>query len=263
MIQMKKLKGAFSLLCSAAMILSSSAEALVVQPISPNIHGKSLTTPIAWGNAYGTIYAGAALTTPAPYTDDTETAAALGIGIGNPYKNLGLQATLLAIDLGEFDDFSLNLHAFRAFGSSSAIGIGVENIFLNETDEWDTDESYYIVFSQSFGGDALVNEQTNSSKLHFSIGAGNGRFGNKSGWDIADGKGEHGTYVFGNIAYELFNEFNVIADWNGLNLNVGVSKNFLIDNSLPIVITVGAADLTDNSGDGVRLIAGIGTGFML
>jgi len=54
----------------------------------------------------------------------------------------------------------------------------------------------------------------------------------------------------------------VIADWNGVNLNAGVSKTFMI-NKLPIVIALGAADLTNYSGDGVRGIFIVGTGFQL
>jgi hypothetical protein len=260
---MKKVNALFFLLCAAAMTAYFPNQAHAFSSVYPNMHGKSLTTPVAWGNAYGTVYAGAALTTPAPYTDDTETAAALGVGIGNPYKNLGIQATLIALDPGKLDDFTLNVHAFRNLGNASAIGAGVENIDLCNSKRWDIEESYYVVFSHSVGGDAFVDTETNSSRLHFSIGAGNGRFGNKSDRDIAEGKGEHGTYVFGNVAYEVFNAFNVIADWNGVNLNTGISKNFFVGNKVPVVITLGAADLTDNSGDGVRLIAGIGTGFML
>lgn len=260
---MKKTRTLFFLLCTAAMCTYSPKQAHAFSSVYPNMHGKSLTTPVAWGNAYGTVYAGAALTTPAPYTDDTETAAAIGVGIGNPHKNLGLQATLIALDPDKFDDFTLNLHAFRNLGNATAIGVGVENIDLSDSKAYDIEESYYVVFSHSVGGDAFVDEETNSSKLHFSIGVGNGRFGSKSDRDIAEGKGEQGTYLFGNVAYELFNEFNVIADWNGVNLNAGISKNFLVGQKVPVVITIGAADLTDNSGDGVRLIAGIGTGFML
>jgi len=260
---MKKVKTLFFVLCATAMYALSPNQAHAFTSVYPNIHGKSLTTPVAWGNAYGTVYAGAALTTPVPYTDETETAVALGLGIGNPYKNLGVQTTLTVLDPGTSNDFTLNIHAFRNLGNASAIGVGVENIDLSDSDAWDIEKSYYVVFSHSVGGDGFINTKTNRSRLHFSIGAGNGGFGNKSDSDIAAGKGEHGTYVFGNVAYELFNAFNVIADWNGVNLNAGISRNFLIDRKVPIVITIGAADLTDNSGDGIRLIAGIGTGFML
>jgi len=58
------------------------------------------------------------------------------------------------------------------------------------------------------------------------------------------------------------NEFNLITDWNGLNLNAGVSKTFRFS-ALPLVATVGVADLTHNSGDGARLIFAVGSGFKL
>ncbi|TLU83559.1 MAG: hypothetical protein FDX30_10185 [Chlorobium sp.] len=209
------------------------------------------------------MYAGASLTTPSPYLDnETDGAYAVGLGIGNPHENLGLQATVLVLNIDQFNRFAMNVHAFRCFGDASAIGVGVENIRLDNATN-DSDKSYYVVYSHCVDGDSLVNPATGRSKLHFSIGAGSGRFGDKSEFDIASGKGEHGTYVFGNVAYELFNEFNIISDWNGLNLNAGISKTFLLGNNVPFVVTLGAADLTRNSGDGVRFIASIGTGFTL
>ena len=55
---------------------------------------------------------------------------------------------------------------------------------------------------------------------------------------------------------------NVITDWNGLNLNAGLSKTFRFAN-IPIAATIGAADLTSNSGDRVRFVIAVGTGFKL
>ncbi|MDP8306551.1 MAG: hypothetical protein RAO75_08630 [Candidatus Chlorobium antarcticum] len=81
--------------------------------------------------------------------------------------------------------------------------------------------------------------------------------------DTDSGKGKYGTYVFTNVAYEVANSFNIIADWNGLNLNAGVSKTFRFKGLPPIAVTLGLADLTKYSGDGVRIIGAIGTGFQI
>lgn len=226
----------------------------------PNNHGKSLTTPVAWGASNNVIFMGVGGNYPAPYTSDADGAAVLGFGIGDPKENVGLQVAFVSLDISQWGEYSMSAQLSKDLGNANALAVGVENIML--TDGGDAGKSFYVVYSQGVQGDPFVNESSGNSKLHFSIGAGTGRFGDKSPMDIADGKGEHGTYVFGNIAYDVAESFNLIADWNGLNLNAGVSKTFWLG-KVPLAFTVGAADLTDNSGDGVRCVFAVGTGFKL
>lgn len=259
----KKLKGLLTFITAGIFAIPSVALAVepsvIPQTILPNIHGKSLTTPIAWGAANGVVFAGVGGTVNAPYSDEADGAAVLGVGVGDPIKNLGAQIAFISLDLDEWEEYSMTLHLHHDLGGGSAVGAGIENVML--TEGGDADESYYIVFSHGVQGDMFANE-TGTSKLHFSIGAGTDRFGEKSERDIAEGKGRYGTYVFGNVAYELFNEFNVVVDWNGINLNAGLSKTFWLG-QFPVAITAGAADLTDNSGDDVRFIFAVGAGFKI
>lgn len=229
-----------------------------------NSNAKSLTTPVAEGAANNVVFFGVGGTSPSPYTTKSDGAAVLGVGVGDPQKNLGVQLSLINLDFSAWNTYSASLHVFRDLGNASSIGVGVENVMLtNSVDtSGDTGKSFYAVYSQGVQADAFVDKAKGTSKLHYSVGVGSGRFGDKSAVDIATGKGAHGTYVFGNIAYEVAHSFNVITDWNGLNLNAGVSKTFSIGN-FPIAVIVGAADLTHNSGDGVRLIGVVGTGFKL
>ena len=257
------MKKILSLIFAALVCMPAASHAFepsnIPQTILPNIHGKSLTTPVAWGAANGVVFAGVGGTVNAPYRDKADGAAALGIGVGDPIKNLGAQITFISLDLDEWEEYSMSLHLHHDFGGGMAVGAGIENVML--TEGGDADESYYLVVSHGVQGDMFASE-TGSSKLHFSVGVGSGRFGEKSAEDIAAGKSEYGTYVFGNVAYELFNEFNAIVDWNGINLNAGLSKTFWIE-QFPVAVTVGAADLTDNSGDDVRFIFAVGTGFKI
>ncbi len=257
------MKKILSLIFAALVCMPAVSHAIepsnIPQTILPNIHGKSLTTPIAWGAAHGVIYAGVGGTINAPYRDKADGAAALGIGVGDPIKNLGAQITFVSLDLDEWEEYSMSLHLHHDFGAGTAVGTGIENIML--TEGGDADASYYIVASHGVQGDMFASD-TGSSKLHFSVGVGSGRFGEKSLDDIASGKGKDGTYVFSNVSYELFNEFNAIVDWNGINLNAGLSKTFWMG-QFPVAVTMGAADLTDNSGDDVRFIFAVGTGFKI
>jgi hypothetical protein len=262
---MKRFKLKF-LLLSAALVFASPT---VVQAESsfhgalPNIHGKSLTTPVGWGAAYGTVFAGVGGTTPAPYANGSDAAACLGFGIGNPVKYLGLEASIMSLDMSAQDRYALNFKLHRYLGHGNALAVGVENINIKDAaSPTDSKESFYIVYSQGVQDRHVIDNEANRTKLHYSIGVGNGRFYDKSPYDVASGKGKHGTAVFGNVAYELFNEFNGIAEWNGVNLNAGISKTIMLGKQSALVASIGAGDLTHYSGDGVRLIWSVGAGIM-
>jgi hypothetical protein len=249
----------------AGLLAFAPSAAMAIDPAGPtflpNNHGKSLTTPVAWGASGNVIFMGVGGTYPSPYTEDADGAAILGFGFGDPRKDIGVQVAIASLDITEWEEYSAYVQLHRNLGNGNAIAIGVENVML--TDGGDADKSFYVVYSQGLQADPFVDKESGNSKLHFSIGLGSGRFGDKSPADILDGKGEHGTYVFGNIAYDVAESFNLIADWNGLNLNAGISKTFWLSKKVPLAITIGAADLTENSGDGVRLIGAIGTAFKL
>lgn len=237
-----------------------SAKALDYSPLSfPNSHPKSLLTPTGWGASDGTIFLSVGGAERAPYSNKMDGGMMAGIGIGNPNENVGFHIGVVNYDLSDWNRIGLNMQLHRSLGSGSSIGLGAEHIMITGGDLSDSAESYYIVFSQGLLDKIQANKETSRTKLHYSIGVGSGRFSEKSPADFASGKGDKGTWVFGNVAYDLFEEFNIICEWSGINLSAAVGKTFFISNSVPVAVTIGLADLTDNSGDGVRLIGGIST----
>ena len=72
---------------------------------------------------------------------------------------------------------------------------------------------------------------------------------------MSEGKGENGTWVFGNAAVEVAKDLNLLVEWSGINLHAGVSKAFQVGD-VAISLSLAAADLTDYSGDGARLLGG-------
>jgi hypothetical protein len=75
--------------------------------------------------------------------------------------------------------------------------------------------------------------------------------------DQEEGKGEHGTYVFGSTAYEIIRDTNFIIEWTGINANAGISSVHF--KPIPIAVTIGLGDLIKNfSGSGVRGFGSIG-----
>lgn len=222
----------------------------------PNGAATTLATPSGWGAWGNTIFIGGGITSPAPYSNDSDGAAAIGFGIGNPAKNVGLQLTATMNDLSGQDNVSYGAVLHRYLGYGTSVAIGGDHLFRDE-DESDVGESYYLAFGHAFQN--VVSDTLGKSGLHGSIGVGNGRFANKSPSDVASGKGKKGSHVFGALAYEIFANTNVILEWSGVNLNAGVAiapfENF------PLGVTLGAADLTDNSGDGVRFIGAAGLAY--
>ena len=222
----------------------------------PNPAATTLTTPSGWGAWGNTIFAGAGITSPAPYANDSDGAATVGFGVGNPAENVGLQLSATVNDLSEQDNLSYGAVLHRYLGNGTSVAIGGEHLFRDK-DESDAGESYYLALGHAFRG--VSSSTPGSSGLHGSVGVGNGRFANKSPLDFATGKGEKGSYVFGALGYEIFPRTNLIIEWSGLNLNAGVA--IAPFESFPFGVTLGAADLTDNSGDGVRFIGAAGLAY--
>jgi len=267
MKKMKKMIGLLTVslagtgwMAAIASAETGSSRDLVREPLYdvylPNRAATTLTTPSGWGAWGNTIFIGGGITSPAPYTDDSDGAATVGFGVGNPAENVGLQISATVNDLSEQDNVSYGAVLHRYIGYGTSVAIGGEHLFRDK-EESDAGESYYLGFGHAFQN--VASETPGESGLHGSIGVGNGRFAHKSPLDVADGKGEKGSYVFGALAYEIFTRTNVILEWSGLNLNAGIAVAPF--ESFPLGVVLGAADLTDNSGDGVRFIGAAGLAY--
>jgi len=215
----------------------------------PNRAAKTLTTPSGWGASWGVIFVGGGITDPAAYSINPDAAISFGMGLGNPVTNLGIQLSPTIWDVSKFDNLSLSCKVHRYLGNATSLAIGGENLFADKK-KTDTGESYYIVISHAF---QQYSSTPKCSSLHANLGVGSGRYGEKSPLDIRSGKGRYGTYVFGSLAYEIFQSANVIVDWNGLNLAAGVALSPF--QKIPVGITLGVADITNYSGDRLRFIA--------
>lgn len=225
----------------------------------PNSAGKAMTTPSAWGAWGGMFFVGAGLTSPQVYSKDDDGGASFGFGFGNPSKNLGIQLSESVMDLSEHNNYSTGIKIHRYLGSGTAIAIGAEHLFADK-DESDSDESYYIVVSRA-SQKLSSPSNPNISRMHVSLGFGSGRFAEKTEMDEIKGKGRKGTILFGSFAFEIIKNTNLVIEWNGTNLAAGITITPF--KNVPFGISLGAADLTSNSGDGTRFIASTGLCFKL
>ncbi|MFH1765388.1 MAG: hypothetical protein ABIF09_14460, partial [Gemmatimonadota bacterium] len=99
-------------------------------------------------------------------------------------------------------------------------------------------------------------------RLHLSLGAGTGQFANMPLSTRAHRDETEATWVFGNAALELAENWNVIGEWDGVGMNAGMSYSF----PLPVFIasvTAGVADITSRVGDRPRFVFGAGAGHTL
>ena len=87
------------------------------------------------------------------------------------------------------------------------------------------------------------------------LGAGSGRFAHATPRDIAEGRAPQGTIVFAALSAELSDRMNLIAEWNGRNLNAGLS--YVLPQT-GVSVKLGVENLTSQSGDGPILTGSVG-----
>lgn len=219
--------------------------------------GNSIMTPTGLGASNNTIFAGGGVAFRQVYADDPDGSEYLGVGLGNPYRNIGFVLTATVNDLSGQDNISYGFKMHKCIGRGTSIAFGGTQLF--RSDESDGRESFYFAVSHTLQN--LPSASPGRSLLILNIGIGNGQFSHKSEMDIAKGKGKYGTGVFGSIAYGLLKNTSLIVEWSGLNLNTGFSMIPL--KKIPFYCSLGLVDLTSNSGDGVRMVCSGGLYFKI
>ncbi len=217
----------------------------------PNAGAKSVMTPTGWGAAYGSIFAGARVSERNPYLPSSD--GVMALGVGDPVLNIALQLGVTVSDLSEFDNYAYSFKLHRYLGQGTAIALGGESLLTGGPLVDDLGETFYLVVSHVVQG--VASPRHGVGRLHLSAGVGSGRFANRSPRDVSEGKGENGTWVFGNAAVEVAKDLNLLVEWSGINLHAGMSKAFQVGD-VAISLSLAAADLTDYSGDGARLLGG-------
>lgn len=224
----------------------------------PNAVAHTLTVPSGFGpgtlsNQRAGVVLGVGIggVSRVPYTNKADGGIAFGLSFGNAFDTLGVSIGLTINDLSNITDtdrMSFGIEFSRYIADGLSVAVGGENLFVTKTDG---EDSYYAVGSWAFDADRSVLPFDGVATL----GVGSGRFANLTARDTAEGRGKHATAVFGSLAWEVTERFNVVADWNGRNLSAGVA--FRLPKS-GISAKLGLRDLTGHSGDGARLTGSIG-----
>ena len=210
----------------------------------------SISTPIGFGANFGQIFGGFAFQSRTRFTNQADGGLALGVGVGEPQKIVGLDVTMAILSL--FGDnagrgsFSFKIH--RSLPEGFAIALGFENAI-----NWggtDAGSSIYGVVSKFFQFTETTKEPF--SQLTLSLGVGGGRF--RSEGAIEDGVNSLG--VFASAGLRIVEPVSAIVEWSGQDLNAGIS--LIPFQNIPLTVNLAGADLTGNAGNGARFVMSIG-----
>lgn len=224
----------------------------------PNIAGKSIMTPTAWGSygkPYIFVFIGGAV--PQVYSHKADLIASAGFEVGNAQKAVSFVGIVDINEVSMVSNFSYDGILSCNVGKASCISIGALHLFADPV-RTDTKPSYYFAFSHAVQSIPSLTE--GYSRLNYTIGMGTGRFVLKSKLDVETGKGTYGTAIFANVSYEVIKNVNVAVEWTGLNLCISAAWRPL--SNLP-AIGIGVTDLTRYSGDKAGFVFSIGHAFLL
>lgn len=213
----------------------------------------TIINPSAYGASWGNAGIGIGFQERTRFSKKSDGVVGVGIGLGNPRKNVGLEVGIITVDLlgDTLEDGAINLKLHRQLPNDFAVAVGAQGVVT-----WgntDGGSSVYGVVSKRF---ALKQDQTKPfSEIHVSAGIGGGQFRSES--DVDDGVDSVGG--FGSLAVRVVEPVSAIAEWTGQDLTVGLS--IVPFRRIPLVIVPAMTDLTGTAGDGSRFILGVGYGF--
>jgi hypothetical protein len=211
----------------------------------------SIQSPTAFGAEYGDVFAGAAFQKRTRFTRTKDAMVAVGAGLGNRSRTVGVELTLTSFSTlrqGFGTNGSISIKAHRIIAPATAVAVGYENAV-----RWgvpDGGQSLYAVGSTFLP--LRSNAASSFGGIGINFGVANGRF--RSEHDV-DSHTPNAN-IFGTLTTRVTSQALLIADWAGQDLAVATAIQPL--QRVPVVVTIGAADVLHRAGDGARFIAGAG-----
>jgi hypothetical protein len=215
--------------------------------------GMSLSSPTAFGPAWGDVFVGAVGVNRQRYYPREgfrDGVIVAGFGLGNPVDLVGAEVLLASystVNSGVLNRAGVSLKAHRVLPGNFAVAVGVENVLTHG--EVDGDRSVYGAISRVWllsAGERPI--------LTTSVGLGNGRFRSEDAW-LED---RNTVGVFANAGLSFWRPLSFIADYSqDLNLGLAVAPFTRV----PLSLTAGVLDVLGEAGDGRRFMVGIAGGY--
>jgi hypothetical protein len=233
-----------------AMQAPALIQALLRARTAPSM---SASSPTAFGAGLGDVFAGAGYQFRARYVDGDDGAAAIGIGLGDASRLVGVDVTVITFSTfrsGWGQRVGVDVKVHRTLRWDMAVAAGWESVRSRGYN--DGGSNRYAVISKNW----LLRESTALfSGATLSLGAGRGRFQDEASFRA----GENGIGVFASAAVRVAPSMSVIVDWTGQDAMVAVSVAPF--RGLPFAAMAGLTDVTGRAGDGSRVVAAAGFGF--
>ena len=214
--------------------------------------GFTINAPAGLVPGSGVVFAGISGTSN---SDDTDGGLGFGFGYGNPYESVGGAASLTIgsidpRDGGSFNRGGLNLslgHVFSEYGLGAAVG--VTNIDLWHADhDQKLDPSFYGAVTKLLPNDI--------APLTLTVGLGNNIYADVD----EDGDKKDKVYPFVSLAAYVLPQMSLIADFTSGITSAGVSV--VPFPSIPVSMTMGAYDISDETIQGTSFIAGLSAAYV-
>ncbi|MDM9379581.1 hypothetical protein QUB80_02545 [Chlorogloeopsis sp. ULAP01] len=211
--------------------------------------GSTAGTPSAYGASWGQAYIGGGLYFPFD-NDRIDGSAAIGLGLGDAVKSVGVEINANITSVGGGDNFDfgdsggLGFKLHKYFSDRTAVAVGWSNP-IKWGDNNGTKDTIYGVITKTF--DLEPNNPKNKLPITLSVGIGSGIY--RSIGAIA--ANENTPNFFGSVGLRVVPEVSLVTSWTGNSLNIGAS--FAPFKKTPIVINTILTDLTDNFDNGTGL----------
>jgi len=219
----------------------------------------TLSTPTAFGANFGDLFAGLSFVNRPREGSGADGSAVVGFGLGNSRRYAGLEVAVSIISLstsggrdqvGGSGAVGFKLH--RQLPGGWGVAAGWEQAVTWGDASQEPSSGYGVISKVFFLQRGIVE---NPMPLVLSVGVGGGRFRSVSAIESGDAN----VGVFASAGLQFAPQFSVIANWTGQDLNLGISVVPFW--RIPLVVTLSAADLTGNAGDGARYAISLGYGF--
>ena len=244
----------------ATYILALPPGVEVARTVTRSAPGTSSGTPTAYGAEFGDVFFDAGYqhrtryTKGLPWRERCDGAVAMGFGLGNPRRNLGIELAFTSfstIRSGFFHTTSFSFKVHRALPWNLAVAYGWDDAIHSRGT--DGGSSQYGVLTSFI----RTREKPESpfSSVTLSVGVGNSRFLPEEAFY----EGRNGVNAFGSIGARILSPVSLIADWTGQDLMLGAS--IVPFTRVPLFIAPSFADVTGNAGDGARFVLGVGMDF--
>ncbi len=221
------------------------------------IPSSSAGTPTAYGASWRQAFIGGGVNFP---LDDgrTDGALAVGFGLGDPARAVGLEVTASITSVGGGNEFDfgdsggLGFKVHKFFSDGTAVAVGWANA-VKWGDSDGEENTIYGVVTRAFNLEP--NNPTHKLPPTVSLGVGSGSF--RSRGAIEDDN--NSANFFGSVGLRTTPQVSLVTSWTGNRLNVGTS--FVPLKKVPIVVNTFFTDVTSNFDDGIGLTVSAGYAF--